>query len=59
MTFAELYAQCTPDQQVMLDERAAIYEYDAGMTRKAAEQQAADDFRGVMAQQGLFTQEAA
>ena len=42
--FAELYARVTEDEQVLLDERAAIYEYDAGHSREQAEALAAAEF---------------
>lgn len=41
MTFAELYSRCTSDEQFALDERAAIYEYDANLPREEAERKAA------------------
>lgn len=33
-----------PDQQYTLEERAAIYEFDAGLTRADAERQAIEDW---------------
>lgn len=43
-TFAELYARATSDEKVVLDERAAIYEYDANNEREDAEALAAAEF---------------
>lgn len=43
ITFQELYASVDDDFRYLLDERAAIHEYDGRMTRKAAEIQAVKD----------------
>lgn len=39
-TIKRLYNELTPDQQENFNERAAILEYDAGLTRVNAERQA-------------------
>jgi hypothetical protein len=43
-TFEQLLAWADDDGRYWLNERAAIYEYDAGMQRELAEAQAAEDF---------------
>jgi hypothetical protein len=42
--FAELYKTANEEGRYALDERAAIYEYEAGLTRDEAEAKAALDF---------------
>ncbi len=42
--FARIYAAATEDEQVTLDERAAILEYDGGYLREQAEAIAAREF---------------
>lgn len=43
ITFQELYESIDEDFRYLLDERAAIHEYDGKMTRKDAEDQAVKD----------------
>lgn len=43
ITFQELYETVDADFRYLLDERAAIHEYDGKMTRSAAEAQAVKD----------------
>lgn len=40
MTFTELYALADAEGRALLDERAAIIEYDGNLSRTEAEQQA-------------------
>lgn len=43
ITFQELYESVDADFRYLLDERAAIHEFDGRMTRQAAEIQAVKD----------------
>jgi len=43
-TFEQLLRWADDEARYQLNERAAIYEYDAGMPRELAEAQAAEDF---------------
>jgi hypothetical protein len=42
--FERLYAFADEDGKVLLDERAAIYEFDAGRSREQAEELAAMEY---------------
>lgn len=44
MTFTELHATLSPDEQVELDERAAIIEYQGGQPKATAERWAVRDW---------------
>lgn len=44
MTFAELHASLSSDEQIELDERAAIIEYQGGQPRAKAEAWAVRDW---------------
>lgn len=43
-TFEQLLKWADDEGRYQLNERAAIYEYEAGMPRELAESQAADDY---------------
>ena len=44
MTFAEVYNRLSEDDCYVLDERAAILEFDAGLSRAEAETKAVTEF---------------
>jgi hypothetical protein len=44
MTFAEAYNRLNEDDRYVLDERAAILEFDAGLSRAEAEVKAVTEF---------------
>lgn len=44
-TFAELYASADEELRYRLDERAAIHQYDGGLTKDEAEKRTAEDYQ--------------
>lgn len=49
--FQEVYGRADREEQHSLDERAAIYEFEAGFTRAEAEERSARDFLANQQQQ--------